>query len=322
MTHRVPGMEEHRYQESAQPSPEGVADFHDSFKNLLVEFEVPEAERSPELAARIESLEATYKDLLTELGIDASQRTPPTAKLAVYGEKDWNAVAEAQGLEGRRCQGIAILQSGQILVSQGATADETARKLAHEMAHVLAPRTWEASLDDKGMIEEAGIKRAGFEGGPRRAFKYFNELVTETIAIEVSRRDAVRRGQDGAEVLIGGYTDGVVFLDHLLAAAGKKLGRKPRELRTGLFRGYFEGDMASLRFIEDAFGAGALKILAELRESGGKDWFVLSEAAQKIGLDDTAYFYQITIAADAGVYRLNDGTKLVRPTDGRRSSRI
>lgn len=106
-------------------------------------------------------------------------------------------------------------------------------------------------------------------------FKGFNEAVTEKITRETlgKRKEEIIKEFNFSEkenkslFAPGGYEDYLKILDAIIKKTAEKSGKTEEGVWKKIKKGYFEGEMAHLRDIERACGAGALRMLAAIGES-------------------------------------------------------
>jgi hypothetical protein len=255
------------FNRSADLSSEEKARVFEYLDNLTIDKGGQLLDISPERKAEIEEL-LNNQILWAEeyLGLRVKQSLPHEKKIRFYSLEEFEKIfPESRG------RARMEIGSKDIFCKEVEGEEQfTLAALNHELVHALASHAIFIERIPKNN-DEYGIKleefRTGYNNPRTGAFKYLNEIATEMINIEMLDFLRKKGGRDHLSGTTVAYHAGVILFDMIIDQAAAKLDISNRDLKKNFYTGYFLGDISKLKFIDDVFGKGALKSMAELTKT-------------------------------------------------------
>lgn len=222
---------------------------------------------SPERKAEIEEL-LNNQILWAEeyLDLRVKQPLPQEKKIKFYSLEEFEKIFPESRGRARMEIGSKDIFCKEVEGEEQFTLSALSHELVHTLAshHIFAERIRRENNEYSIKLEEF---RTGYNNPRTGAFKYLNEIATEMINIEMLN---FLRKKGRRDYLLGtavAYHAGVILFDMIIEKAANKLNISSNELRKYFYTGYFLGDIKELKFIDEAFGKGALKTVAELTKT-------------------------------------------------------
>ncbi|NTW15702.1 MAG: hypothetical protein HGA38_05065 [Candidatus Moranbacteria bacterium] len=231
--------------------------------DLPVERQALAPERLSEVA---ESISDISEWITNRLGLDPSERVPDESRVSFFSDDEWYKVTESIGVPS---DNVAVQNSANGVILMKECADENERRaiLSHELIHGFSRKVVKVARERTGEKRPAGITLYGFRNATDDSFNWLNEVMTDSINIEVlsaSRRTGTSEILDNLPD--NPYRRGIILFDMVFERIADITGRDMRAVRNDFYAAYFDGDVSPLRVIRQVFGSRALKQLAEMKE--------------------------------------------------------
>lgn len=219
---------------------------------------------SPDRLAEVtESISDISKWITNRLGLDPSGKVPDENRVSYFSDAEWRKVTEAISVPSDNTA-VQDSMSGVILMKECTDKNERRAILSHELVHSFTRRVVKVFQERGERKRQVGITLYGFRNAADDSFNWLNEVMTDSISIEVL--SASGRTEILDNLPDNPYRRGVIFFDMVFEQIAVITGRDMRVVRNDFYVAYFDGDTSPLRVIRQVFGYQALKELAEMKE--------------------------------------------------------
>jgi hypothetical protein len=278
-------------------------------RRLTMELPVEQKTISLERLARVDyAISDIAEWLKSRLGLDARKRIPAMDRIKFFSKKEWPKVAEKY----RQSPDSRGLNSeiNEILMVEDENEEEMYGVLSHELIHCFSRRLINVRNREDGSGRDIGVKLYGFRNLKNNNFNWFNEIMTDTISIEVLSNSDRPESQATLANLTEYYKNGVILLDMIFERMAQKTGKNQSEIRDMLYSAYFDGDMAALKIFKDVFGVQALKLLSLLKDNECPATFLEMIASKYFEIDVDEYKKRVDEFGRGQELLLASGTKI------------
>jgi hypothetical protein len=229
------------------------------------------------------------------VGVDVESRRPKDMKIKFYPDDEFRKIRLKFNIP-ESAPAISFPSLGQILILDRESELANLFSLGHELIDVYSNKVIGLENYTPLSAKPPTLLRDGYANVRIGKFELFNQAVVEMINIEsyfsvinnLPENDK-RAIMEQMSMLEIGYLPVILLVDCLIDEASKRLGKNPQDLRRDMYRGYFDGNIQSLKFFEQAFGKGALNSIGSLNESNIFELYIYRFLSFKSGFDITPF---------------------------------
>ncbi|MDO8493546.1 MAG: hypothetical protein Q7S19_03330 [bacterium] len=256
------------------------------------------------------------------LGIDLSERAPDSTRVHIQPKDSAKALEISSRHRGadETLSGYAVREAEEIVIWEKTDRQSIKETLNHEFTHIFSHKSMIVKEQDKKFglkIQNTGYSNLNntrtTESGEKEESPIlagFDEMMTETINIEVLNNLKKENGQDYLEMSVG-YYPGVLLLDMIIEKIAEKTKQNEKDIRKNLYRGYFQGKMGELRAIKNVFGLEAMNFLSRVKPLNLMDAGSMFASAEDIfKLDSQKYFSKVLDYEEGATITLSNGIKI------------
>lgn len=223
------------------------------------------------------------------LDLSVIKRIPSLDKIIFVSPQAFQRLLQKYGgQKPKNSSGWHVFESGECVIPEEGTEAEILRRANHEIVHAFSRKTFPVKRNGYTLQFRSG-GLFGYENVRNKVFRGINEIITEMINVE--SLDYYRKSPDGKDYLTGSslpYHPAFILFDMIIEEAAKRTQRHPAEVRTDLYRGYFQGKTSTLRIFQEAFGPNSLKFLTCLRPDASGS-FSLQLIGNHFGVDSDKF---------------------------------
>lgn len=256
----------HYFQASAELSSQDEQNILEFMKNLTTEMPWQEAKKTSERLGQIFELITAQMEWIKEnLGLSLIDRFEGFRKIKFYRPEEFDKIAIHFNKEKGWC-GSHSSPSNEIIAKEFDNETQTLYNLSHELVHCFSRITLKIRKNENNNTSINTI-RYGYQNTTNNTFRFFNEVITELINLDIVEYLKKTKKKDYIEGNNIGYSDGVIFFDVILDQMSKVLQKPIQEIKNEIYKGYFTGDMTCLKVFNEVFGPNALKLISRVSPS-------------------------------------------------------
>ena len=204
-------------------------------------------------------IDTQSKWIKTNLNLNINNRIPKRDKINFYVDEEFQKISIKENLS-LGISGVCYHPYNQILIREAPTENETMRILAHELIHAYSSQVI-SFVKEGNNIKHVKSKIMGYSND-NNVFRYFDEVLTEMMTVEISDTIRKRNGKDYITNIPLGYGTDLLLFDLIFSDAANALSIGQKQLRHLLYHGYLVGDHSSLRVFDKVFGKDTLRVIA------------------------------------------------------------